>query len=591
MPKGAGSEHTEETRMKDPEVTSVDPTVLIDRASQPAGTHPRGPQRPDSRGAKSSEVVSVDPTTLIDRASEPAAPEVVEPTILVQRDQLPRRSPQTPHRANPATSHERAPLAVDPTVLIRPDSRTTPPRPKTSVASGAPGASLWSLVKNIGGRQRSSPGRRASSRGTRERGLWTPATRGALFAVAAIAVAAIVVLGVIWLGRVMWPTTQLLTLTKPSGGTIAGGGLECGTGGSDCSAAFREGERVELVGRADEGYAFSGFTGPCAPSGRILMSEARTCGATFERASVQITPVTWPLTITKPSGGTVMLAPDIVCGALQSMCSTNVAGGAHIKLDVQAEPGFAFLHFTGDCAPEGETTMTQARTCGATFGPAPAQGPPSPPPPTREARKSGPPPVVIVPPDNGRPASAPSQPSPGAAPTSSGTNQPVSGGGQPTQPGQGVSAGGGVATGGGVPTIGGVPVDPSKPPAPPISAEDHAKIEIQQLVKDYCSEYETLQPARIQRLFPQVNQPLLKDRFREYKSLRCTVSAPAEFDRLDASPAGVAQVKFGMKQVIQMKSGGAPETVETIVTMLVSRMDLRSPWLIDRLKHEPKPKP
>jgi hypothetical protein len=148
-----------------------------------------------------------------------------------------------------------------------------------------------------------------------------------------------------------------------------------------------------------------------------------------------------------------------------------------------------------------------------------------------------------------------------------------------------------VATGGGVPTIGGVPVDPSKPPAPPISAEDHAKIEIQQLVKDYCSEYETLQPARIQRLFPQVNQPLLKDRFREYKSLRCTVSAPAEFDRLDASPAGLAQVKFGMKQVIQMKSGGAPETVETIVTMLVSRMDLRSPWLIDRLKHEPKPKP
>ena len=46
-----------------------------------------------------------------------------------------------------------------------------------------------------------------------------------------------------------------------------------------------------------------------------------------------------------------------------------------------------------------------------------------------------------------------------------------------------------------------------------------------------------------------------------------------------------------MKQVIQMKSNGAPQAVETIVTMVVSRTDLRSDWLIDRVQHEPKPKP
>ena len=53
----------------------------------------------------------------------------------------------------------------------------------------------------------------------------------------------------------------------------------------------------------------------------------------------------------------------------------------------------------------------------------------------------------------------------------------------------------------------------------------------------------------------------------------------------------LAAENHGMKQVIQMKSGGAPQTVETIVTMTVSRMDLQSPWLIDRLLHAPKPKP
>jgi hypothetical protein len=98
-----------------------------------------------------------------------------------------------------------------------------------------------------------------------------------------------------------------------------------------------------------------------------------------------------------------------------------------------------------------------------------------------------------------------------------------------------------------------------------------------------------MQPGRIQKLFPQVNERVLRDQFRQYKSLKCT-AAPAEFDRLDAGPAGGAQVKFGMKQVIQMKSGGAPDVQETIVTMVVSRPDFRSPWLIDRVRHEAKPK-
>jgi hypothetical protein len=39
-----------------------------------------------------------------------------------------------------------------------------------------------------------------------------------------------------------------------------------------------------------------------------------------------------------------------------------------------------------------------------------------------------------------------------------------------------------------------------------------------------------------------------------------------------------------------MKSGGAPKSLEYIVTMVVSRRAFQSPWLIDRVTYEPKPK-
>jgi len=78
--------------------------------------------------------------------------------------------------------------------------------------------------------------------------------------------------------------------------------------------------------------------------------------------------------------------------------------------------------------------------------------------------------------------------------------------------------------------------------------------------------------------------------FDNYKSLRCTLTAPITYDRLDASPAGGAQLKFGMKQEVRARSGGAPEVLDLIVTMVVSRKDFQSKWLIDRVQVDHKPK-
>jgi hypothetical protein len=101
---------------------------------------------------------------------------------------------------------------------------------------------------------------------------------------------------------------------------------------------------------------------------------------------------------------------------------------------------------------------------------------------------------------------------------------------------------------------------------------------------------ETLQPDRLKKLYPQVDIGIHREAFRQYKSLKCSLVGDPEYDRLDASSAGGAQVKIGMKQQIEMKTGGAPKVLETIATFVVSRMSNQSPWQIDRLQHVAKPK-
>jgi hypothetical protein len=123
-----------------------------------------------------------------------------------------------------------------------------------------------------------------------------------------------------------------------------------------------------------------------------------------------------------------------------------------------------------------------------------------------------------------------------------------------------------------------------------MSADDHAKQEIAQLVKNYCTALETLKPATVRSLFHLDNERELKEKYKEYKSLKCQVTAPPDYDRLDSSASGGAQFKIGMKQVVQMRSGGAPATLDLNVTMVVSRKDFQSAWLIDRVSYEVKPK-
>ena len=76
--------------------------------------------------------------------------------------------------------------------------------------------------------------------------------------------------------------TQLLTIAPvPTGGTLEGVDIICGTKGSVCSANHPDGVLVELHPTADPGFTFMGFVGDCVPLGHTQMTVPRTCSATF----------------------------------------------------------------------------------------------------------------------------------------------------------------------------------------------------------------------------------------------------------------------------------------------------------------------
>lgn len=516
----------------------------VRRPSRPAPT--ASPVRSSSSSA-GPETVSIDPTVLINQASRAPITERIDPTMVIRRDDAARKRTGDDPFATPAP---RGSAVSEPTIIadrsqLRQPSRAAEPAPRQATPA-------------------------APARSWRERWFGGPALvkrpRGGSLAgigvvLGTIAVVALLLFAGIAAVRWLSPSGQTLTLTPPTGGTLYGPGLKCGTRGTDCSTKRPAGDAVELRPDADDQYVFSGFTGDCAPEGRTTMSAARTCGAIFNKVAAVPTAVTFPLTIIKPEGGTIIGAGGILCGTDGNSCTANIPNGEHLELRPSADNGFQFLAFTGACA-EGETTMTAARTCGATF--------------TKSAT-----PINVDPHESStpirRPTPAPVRPKPADASTTAAPPGPAPAAQAPPPP---------------APAQAAPPPPPtaSGPVAAPISAEDHAKNEIQTLVNNYCLALDSRDPNRIKKLFPLAPMADYRAQFDQYKSIRCTLTSPPKYDRIDASEAGGAQLKFGMKQELGSRSGGAPQVLDLIVTMVTSRKDFQSPWLIDRIHAETKPK-
>jgi serine/threonine protein kinase len=330
----------------------------------------------------------------------------------------------------------------------------------------------------------------ASSIGRRFGTPWRRYGRRAQIAAMAGGVAVIVgIATAIWLW--LWPGGHELTIDPPVGGTISGMGIHCGTATADCRAEFTAGTNVELRAEADPGFVFGGFNGDCAQNGRTTMSEARRCGATFNRVAGTRGEVMHLLDVVKPDHGTI-IGPGIQCGSLGPMCSTEHPQGREITLKAYADEGFAFRGFAGDCLKDGTLVMGGPRRCTAIFQPRPAF----------DGRIAGD--------DRGR---------------------------------RGDGSKGDGRRGG------------EKGPSPEAVARD----EIHRLLKAYSTAYERLDLEGIKRVFPAAPLAGLRRAFNEYKSAEYTYSGDFEFIDLDAA-LGTATVKVAALLTPQYKGPGfAPQ--------------------------------
>ena len=277
----------------------------LDASRSPAGPFPETSSGPD--------VISTDPTVLISRASlsQPAA-DSIDPTIIASRADIRRRTDDTDAgRPAPFPAPKSRPMpapTADQTVIA-----PAKPHPSSRQASSGKkaGFSLGAAFESLG--QRLQGGKRPQRPTSTSRGGSTapPAASrsgpsGALLALGTVAVGALLVIALMFIGRWMFPAGKVLTITKPTGGTIVGPGIECGTAGTQCSTTIATGDPIELATRPDKDHVFSGYTGDCAPAGRTAMTEARTCGANFSHVAGPAATATFRLTITKPEGGTIV---------------------------------------------------------------------------------------------------------------------------------------------------------------------------------------------------------------------------------------------------------------------------------------------
>jgi serine/threonine-protein kinase len=550
----------------------------LDQRNSPGATQSATPRRPSPGATSAGTAMS---TSVSSRSAPPAGSTLAGGSTLVSgstsvsdgRTAIGDMNETLGGRTAVSTSAGDRTAAFEsaPTIIV------TPALPKTPASSPNRFQALWGArkqateskapVREAKAPSKDAPSNKAYSPPPKSSGsdrkpepLWIRYRWAALGLGITLAVILVVGLAVYFLRGT---AGQLLTITKPEGGTVSAAGIRCGTRGSDCSTTRPNGDPIELTPQADAGYTFVGYTGDCAPGGRTIMSSPRTCGATFAKDVAPATPAgaTQILTISPvPTGGTLE-GVDILCGSKGSVCSNPFPDGVAVELHPTADDGFTFMGFKGDCAPLGHTQMTSARTCSATFSPtAEVSAAPPPKAPVARGRSGGTAPAVAA------QAPATTQPAAPAPPP-------------PVAPR--------------APTREGPVVDPTQAAAKPVPApptdEEFAKGKIQEMMKAYCDAHEALDPDAVQKIYPRVNMNALKQQLNasKYRSVQCKFGEPLVYVSLDAA-AGKSLIKVPLKQTFfHTILTEKPDVSELMATMTLFRSGPRTPWSIEDVKYAP----
>jgi len=151
-----------------------------------------------------------------------------------------------------------------------------------------------------------------------------------------------------------------LTVDKQGEGTVTSEppGITCG---ETCETTYKADQEVTLTAVAAEGYEFTAWAGHCqgqTPQTKVTLNKAKQCSAVFDLY----------LTVEKAGQGLITSdGGDIECG---SKCKAAYAIDDKVTLTAQAEPGYQFIDWQGDClGTKNETliTLDKSKHCLANF--------------------------------------------------------------------------------------------------------------------------------------------------------------------------------------------------------------------------------
>jgi uncharacterized repeat protein (TIGR02543 family) len=169
------------------------------------------------------------------------------------------------------------------------------------------------------------------------------------------------------------PGNSTLTVSAPTdssgkGGTVEGGEIDCGSGGTDCTWQDLTGSTFTVVATPDSGYSFAGWGGACtgtSPVCSVTMNGDRSLTATFTQSAT-----TYTLTVSVTGNGTVTGGGIACTSAGGSGCTASEPAGSVVTLTATAGSGAGFGAWGGACAGSSTTcsvTMDAAKTVSATF--------------------------------------------------------------------------------------------------------------------------------------------------------------------------------------------------------------------------------
>jgi hypothetical protein len=172
---------------------------------------------------------------------------------------------------------------------------------------------------------------------------------------------------------IVTPAYQL-TMTTPTGGTVTGGGISCGTSGTGtCSATYSTATTVALTASPDTSRTFTSWGGSCSgtsASTTVTVDGVRTCTATFAAGLSTGPPYTMTISPV-PTGGTVTGA-GLGCGTGGAACAYTAPASMAYGMLATPAAGYRFSGWTGNCSgtnPSLYILLAGARTCSATFIP------------------------------------------------------------------------------------------------------------------------------------------------------------------------------------------------------------------------------